>query len=248
MQRLLCITAHPDDEAGGFGGTLRLYADRGVETHVICLTEGQAASNRGNARSGEELARMRRAEIAESCRLLSVAQSSVLHYPDAGLDKTDFLTVVGDLVHRVRQIKPNVIMTFGGEGAITAHPDHSMAGWFATAAFHWAGRTNRFPQQLEQEGLKSHQTQKLYYQTTDFILPDRQPISPAPMTATIEIGAEYLDLKIKAFRCHSSQSPLFELFERNVRKRGTREQFHLAAASAPQTMKHETDLFEGVTA
>ena len=42
-RRLLCITAHPDDEAGGFGGTLLQYAERGVETHVVCLTPGQAA-------------------------------------------------------------------------------------------------------------------------------------------------------------------------------------------------------------
>jgi len=30
MLRLMCITAHPDDEAAGFGGSLRLYRDRGV--------------------------------------------------------------------------------------------------------------------------------------------------------------------------------------------------------------------------
>ena len=40
--RLLCVTAHPDDEAGGFGGVLHLYAARGVETNLICLTPGQA--------------------------------------------------------------------------------------------------------------------------------------------------------------------------------------------------------------
>src|SRR5207248_5433080 len=78
MLKLLCVTAHPDDEAGGFGGTLRLYADRGVETHVICLTEGQAARNRGTAKTGEELAHMRRTEFAESCRLLQISQSTVL--------------------------------------------------------------------------------------------------------------------------------------------------------------------------
>jgi len=246
MHKLLCITAHPDDEAGGFGGTLRLYADRGVETHVICLTEGQAARNRGTAKSGEELAHLRRAEFAESCRLLQVSQSHVLHYPDAGLDRTDFMTVVGDLVRRIRQIRPHVIITFGGEGAITAHSDHSMAGWFPTAAFHWAGRGNRFVEQLENEGLQPHLTQKLYYQTSDFTLAERQPVSPAPSTAVIEIGEKYLDMKIKAFRCHTTQAPLFDLLEKNVRKRGTREQFHLAAANVPQAMKHETDLFDGI--
>ena len=38
MLRLLCITAHPDDEAGGFGGTLLHYAQRGVEKKIMEFT------------------------------------------------------------------------------------------------------------------------------------------------------------------------------------------------------------------
>src|SRR5215475_16013135 len=68
MLRLLCITAHPDDEAGGFGGTLLHYAQRGVETHVLCLTPGQAATHRGGAKSDDELAQIRRREFAASCK------------------------------------------------------------------------------------------------------------------------------------------------------------------------------------
>src|SRR5947199_10376279 len=115
MFKLLCITAHPDDEAGGFGGTLLLCAERGVETHVICLTEGQAARNRGTAKTGEEVAHLRRNEFAEACRLLQISQSTVLHYPHGGLDKTDFMTVVGDLVRRIPHIRPHVIIILCGE-------------------------------------------------------------------------------------------------------------------------------------
>ena len=50
--RLLCITAHPDDECFAFGGALALAAGRGVEVSVICLTDGQAATHRGAAGSG----------------------------------------------------------------------------------------------------------------------------------------------------------------------------------------------------
>jgi len=245
MLRLLCVTAHPDDEAGGFGGSLLLYGSRGVETHVLCLTPGQAATNRGGARSGEELAAMRRAEFQASCRVLKIASGEVLDYPDAGLERVDFHAAVGDLTERIRRIRPHVIITIGPEGAVTAHPDHSMASLFATLAYHWAGRSNRFPEQL-QNGLTPHRTQKLYYATSLFSLPDRQPVSPSPVTATIEIGAEFLDEKVRAFKQHTSQAPLFSLFEGMVRKRGTRELFHLAATIAPRQMQMETDLFEGV--
>jgi LmbE family N-acetylglucosaminyl deacetylase len=245
MPRLLCFTAHPDDEAGGFGGTLLHYATRGVETHVVCLTPGQAATHRGDAKSDDELAAVRRREFAVSCRLLKVSQDSVLDYPDGRLDQLDFRTVVADLTRRVRQIRPHVIMTMGPEGAITAHHDHSMVSIFATMAFHWASRSNRFPDQLE-SGLAVHRAQKLYFGTALFALPDRQPVALPPASAIIELTPQELDAKIAAFKCHTSQAPLFAFFERTIRKRGRLEVFHLAAAATPRKIETETDLFAGV--
>jgi LmbE family N-acetylglucosaminyl deacetylase len=245
MYRLLCFTAHPDDEVGGFGGTLFHYGERGVETHVICLTPGQAATHRGGAKSDDELSRMRRQEFAASCKLLRVTSGTVLDYPDGRLDQQDLMTVVQNLTRRVRQVRPQVILTMGPEGAITAHPDHTMVSIFATTAFHWAGRTNRFPEQL-QSGLQPHCSQKLYYGTTLFTMPDRQPVALAPSTAKIELGQSVLEAKIAAFKCHTSQSPLFPYFEETVRKRGSQELFHLAASLTPTKAQFETDLFAGV--
>jgi LmbE family N-acetylglucosaminyl deacetylase len=245
MLRLLCVTAHPDDEAGSFGGTLLLYRARNVETYVICLTPGQAATHRGGARSDEELAATRREEFARACKVLQVTRGEVLGFRDGALETTAASTVAEILVERIRQIRPQVIITYGGEGAVTAHPDHSMAGVFASLAFHWAGRTNRFPGQLA-NGLQPYRPQKLYYSTADFFLPDRQPISAAPASAVIEIG-EYFQTKVQAFKQHASQSPLFDLFERNVSRRGTSEMFHLVAAREFHKIEMENDLFQGVT-
>ncbi len=245
MLRLLCFTAHPDDEASSFGGSLLRYAERGVETHVICLTAGDAASNRGGARSSEELCTMRRKEFAAACKLLKVSHASVLDYPDGKLDRQDFYSVVGDLTRRVRQVRPHVIVTFGPDGSVTAHPDHSMASVFATMAFQWAGRSNRFADQL-QNGLTPHAAQKLYYSTTLFTMPDRQPVALSPVSAIIELKSHELEAKIAAFKEHTSQAPLFSYFEGMVRKRSQMELFHLAASAKPMKMQIETDLFERV--
>src|ERR1700679_4274960 len=118
MLRLLCITAHPDDEAGGFGRTLLHYAEHGVETHVICLTPGQAATHRGGAKSDDELSAVRRLEFQAACKLLKVGQGTVLNYPDGKPDRQDFHAVIEDLTRRVREVRPQVIMTMGTEGAI----------------------------------------------------------------------------------------------------------------------------------
>jgi LmbE family N-acetylglucosaminyl deacetylase len=244
MLRLLCITAHPDDEAGSFGGVLRLGHDRGIETCVVCLTPGQAASHRGGAASDQELAAMRRQEFAAACEILKVSQGIVLDYPDGQLHRQDLYKVVCDLTLHIRRFRPRVMLTFGPDGSVTGHTDHSMASVFATLAFHWAGRSNRFPDQISGD-ITPHRTQKLYYGTASFVLPDRQPVSLPPATAIVEIG-DYLETKIAAFKAHTSQSPLWSQFEAHVRQRGGQEMFHLAARVTPGLIEHETDLFAGI--
>jgi LmbE family N-acetylglucosaminyl deacetylase len=245
MMRLLGITAHPDDEVGAFGGSLLLYNSRGVETYVICLTPGQAATNRGNAQSDEELAELRRAEFAASCRILRVTRAQILDYPDGALDRMDFHSVVGELTQRIREIKPHLILTMGPEGAITGHTDHAMASIFSTMAFHWAARKDRYPEQLN-NGVEPHRAQKLYYATASFVLRDRPPVSPPPSTATIDI-APFLEDKVRAFQAHSTQAPLMARFGKAMRQFGSKELFHLAAVDKPTVLELETDLLEGVS-
>src|SRR5271157_1476180 len=227
MFRLLCVTAHPDDEAGAFGGTLLLYHERGVETSVICLTAGTAARNRGTARSDEELAALRRAEFAASCKLLNVSHGEVLDFADSKLDHTDFYQAVGMLAQRMRQIRPHVVLTFGMDGGLTGHLDHAMAGMFASLAFEWAGRPERYPEQIEQ-GLQPHRAQKLYYLTAEFALREYPIIAPPTVTARIEIGPERFETKVKAFQQHKTQAPLFERVRKNLgRGAGAVELYHL---------------------
>lgn len=244
MRRILVITAHPDDEVGGFGGTLLKYRAMGVETYVICLTAGEAATHRGHASNDEELAELRRAEFAASCNVLRISHGWVLEYKDGGLDRENCYRVAGDLVKRIREIRPQVVLTYGPDGSVTGHPDHSMTSVFATLAFHWAARTNRFADQFWSE-LKEHKVQKLFYQTGTFALPDRPAVSHSPVTCDIQVR-EHLEEKIRAFRQHCSQEPLFENFELYLRKRPDSELFHLASASEPRRCEIETDLFDGI--
>lgn len=245
MFRLLCITAHPDDEAGNFGGTLLTYGTRGVETSVLCLTPGQAATHRGDAKSDRELADIRKREFDASCKILQVSQPVILDYPDGQLYRQELNRVVYELTLHVRRFRPQVMLTFGAEGGVTGHPDHSMAGTFADLAFHWAGRANRYSDQIHDD-LAAHQAQKLYHASAAFALPNQQPIAFPPHTAVIDIG-DHLETKIAAFKAHQTQAPLWRRFEEHVRKRGKQELFHLAASVKSGAVKAETDLFEGVT-
>jgi LmbE family N-acetylglucosaminyl deacetylase len=245
MLRMMVVTAHPDDEASSFGGSLCLYRERGVEACVLCLTPGQAATYRGGAHSDQELGAIRRREFAAACEILGVSRGVVLDYPDGQLHRLDMQRVVSDLTLRIREFRPQVLLTFDPAGGVTGHTDHSMASVFATLAFHWAGRNNRFPDQLN-GSVTAHRIQKLYHATADFSLAGRQPVTLAPATAIIDVG-HYLETKIEAFKAHVSQQPLWSQFEEYARQRGPREMFHLAAAAKAAAVEQESDLFAGVS-
>jgi LmbE family N-acetylglucosaminyl deacetylase len=244
MLKLLCVTAHPDDEAGCFGGILSKYSEAGVECSVICLTAGERAANRSGIVADEELKVTRRKEFADSCRHLGVTRCEVLSYADGALARADFSDVTGSLVLHIRKFRPHVVVTFAAEGFVTAHPDHGMAGLFTSAAFQWAARKTSYTDQL-QHGVTPWQSEKLYYVTTEFSLPERPTVSLAPVTARIAV-AQYINRKNEAFAKHKTQHPLQAIFEHAQQQAGIYELFHLAATAEVTPMKMESDLFDGI--
>jgi LmbE family N-acetylglucosaminyl deacetylase len=238
--RLLCICAHPDDECFAFGGALALYASRGVETSVLCLTDGQAATNRGEASSNKELGQTRRSEFEASCKVLGATNCEVLDYHDAQLEFEKLSDLAGTLVRHIRRLRPHVVITFAPDGGLNTHPDHTAVSLATTAAFHWAGSPRRF---ITSGDL--WQPQRLYYLTASFFLPDRRAPLPAPWTHTLDISSVF-DKKKEAFAQHKSQAPLMNMALPIFEKHPKEEHYTLAAAVAPQPARQSTDLFEGV--
>ncbi|MDP9037987.1 MAG: PIG-L family deacetylase [Acidobacteriota bacterium] len=238
--RVMCVVAHPDDECFAFGGALALASDAGAETYVVCLTDGQAATNRGTAGTAEELGRMRREEFAASCTVLGVTGHEVLEYGDGELEFADFSQASGRLVERMRGFRPDVVLTFGGDGGMNTHADHTMVSSFTTAAFHWAAAPKRFPALGP-----VHAAKRLFYVTTDFFFPGRHAPLPAPWTVTLDIRAVQAR-KFEAFRAHTSQLPLMERFQSFFEAHGTVERYTLAASPEPMAAVQTTGLSAGL--
>ncbi len=246
--RLMCFTAHPDDECGAFGGALMMAHQRGVETSVVCLTEGRGASHRGEARNDDELAQLRRQEFAAALRLLGVAHGEVLKYPDGGLLRQDFAAVTTVLVERIRRFRPQVVLTFGGDGNVNLHPDHAMVSFFSTAAFHWAGRTNFAPEQMA-DGLLPFRPQKLYYAAAPFLahssLEDARTITLMPASLVLASG-DMKAKKLEAFLQHKTQAGMFAKVKAAFDETGDEEKYLLAATRGLPSFPLETDMFAGI--
>jgi LmbE family N-acetylglucosaminyl deacetylase len=135
-QSAMVIVAHPDDAEFTMAGTIAAWAEAGCRvTYVVC-TDGNAGSHEPGM-TRERLAEIRRSEQRAACAVLGVGDVVFLGYDDGELQPT--LDLRRDLVHMIRQHKPEVVLTsdptrfFSGDRYIN-HPDHRAAGQAALDA------------------------------------------------------------------------------------------------------------------
>jgi LmbE family N-acetylglucosaminyl deacetylase len=157
--KLMCVLAHPDDESLGTGGTLAKYSAEGVETYLVTATRGERGRFGGlkEQPGPEEVGRVREAELRAAARELGLSEVVFLDYLDKDLDKADPTEAVSKIVGHVRRVRPQVVITFGPEGAY-GHPDHIAISQLATAAVVAAADASY---QVGSAG--AHRVSKLYF-------------------------------------------------------------------------------------
>jgi LmbE family N-acetylglucosaminyl deacetylase len=123
-RRILGIFAHPDDEVFAAGGTLAKYAARGAEAMVLSATRGQVGQIRDAAAATRHtLGSVREQELRRACGILGVQRVVCYDYMDGGLREADFGVLVRSVAEAIRDFQPDVVITFGEDGAY-GHPDH----------------------------------------------------------------------------------------------------------------------------
>src|SRR6478672_2526017 len=85
---LLVALAHPDDESL-VGGTMALYADRGIPVTLLCATRGEVGEiAEGTGATPETLGEFRERELREAARIMGVRDVRFLDYRDSGMQGT----------------------------------------------------------------------------------------------------------------------------------------------------------------
>jgi LmbE family N-acetylglucosaminyl deacetylase len=86
MATLVCFHAHPDDEAIGSGGLIRMAADAGHRVVLVVATRGERGEIMpGVLDEGEQLALRRTAEVHRAAAVLGIARVEFLGYVDSGM-------------------------------------------------------------------------------------------------------------------------------------------------------------------
>lgn len=158
--KLLCVLAHPDDEALGNGGILAKYAAEGIETYLVTATKGERGwpGDASDYPGEEALGKRRKAELLAAAQVLGLRHVKMLDYIDGELDQAPATEVVGQIVEQIRWIRPEVVITFGPDGGY-GHPDHIAISQFTTAALVEAASSDS-PYHRD---LPPHRVSKLYY-------------------------------------------------------------------------------------
>jgi LmbE family N-acetylglucosaminyl deacetylase len=122
-RRLMAVLAHPDDESLGVGGTLAKYASEGVGVFLLTATRGDGGRYRGHRQDDRRhpgptaLASIRETELRAAASMLGVREVSLLEYHDQHLDRAKPRDAIADIVGHLRRIRPDVVVTFGPDGA-----------------------------------------------------------------------------------------------------------------------------------
>ncbi|MCC6627375.1 MAG: PIG-L family deacetylase [Chloroflexi bacterium] len=160
QRRLMCILAHPDDESMGLGATLARYAAEGVTISLVTATRGERgwqgppADNPGLATLGH----VRETELRAAARVLGLDEVHILDHIDGDLDQAVPTVALPPIVGAVRRARPQVVVTFGPDGAY-GHPDHIAISQLASAAVVAAAD----PTYADPGHQPPHRVAKLYY-------------------------------------------------------------------------------------
>jgi LmbE family N-acetylglucosaminyl deacetylase len=194
VERILVVTAHPDDVDFGAAGSVATWTEQGIEVSYCLCTDGDAGGSDESV-SRAEMARIRRREQTAAAAAVGVTDLHWLAHPDGRL--TPSIELRRDISRVIRQVRPQRVLIPSPERnyvrIFASHPDHLAAGEAGLCAVYPDSR-NPFahPELLERERLEPWTVREVW-------------IMAHPESDTAVDITEAFDRKVAALRCHHSQ-------------------------------------------
>jgi LmbE family N-acetylglucosaminyl deacetylase len=206
VERVLVVTAHPDDVDFGASGTIAGWTKGGTEVTYAIVTNGDAGGF-DPAVPRSEIPRIRQEEQRAAAACAGVTDVRFLGYTDGELTVSHDLR--RDISRVIRQVRPQRLLTQSPERnwarLPASHPDH-MATGEATIQAVYPDARNPFahPTLLQDEGLDAWTVREMW------IMGGPAPDHYVDITDTF-------DAKIAALRAHESQTSHMENLEEFIR-------------------------------
>ena len=194
-ERVLVVSAHPDDPEFSAGAAVASLARQGAEVfYCICTDGSQGGEDPGVP--DIDLSRRRYSEQRDAAGVLGVKDVNFLGFKDGHL--TPDLELRKAITAEIRRRRPDLVITHAPIRSLQAgigasHPDHLAVGEATLCAVYPDARNPRAYRDLLEQGLEAHKVKEVWvpgYDQADHY---------------IEVDDELLDLKIRAILCHRSQ-------------------------------------------
>src|SRR5580693_5512294 len=195
INRVLAITAHPDDVDFAAAGTIARWTEAGIEVVYCVVTDGDAGGF-DESFPRAEMPALRRAEQIAAAKCVGVQDVRFLGYPDGRVEAT--LELRRDLARVIRQVRPDRVVCPSPERNYArigvGHPDHRAVGSAVLDAVYPDARNPfAFPELREREGLAPWTVREVW-------------IAGGPAPDRYVDVTDTFPRKIKALQAHRSQT------------------------------------------
>jgi LmbE family N-acetylglucosaminyl deacetylase len=209
IERILVVTAHPDDVDFGTAGSVAVWTDQGIQVSYCIVTDGEAGGSDPSV-TRSDMATIRRAEQTAAAECVGVTDLFFLGHPDGRVQASIALRC--DISRVIRQVRPQRVVCQSPQRNFqriyASHPDHLAAAEAALCAVYPDAR-NAFahPELLDDEGLEPWSVPEVWMM--------------AASDANVHVDTtEVIDRKIKALLCHTSQIADADAMDNLIRQWG----------------------------
>lgn len=206
IERVLVVTAHPDDVDFGAAGTVATLTAAGIQVSYCIATNGDAGGFDPEV-PRSEIPKIRQAEQTAAAAILGVTDLHFLGYKDGELTVTHDLR--RDISRVIRQVRPQLMIIQSPERnwarMPASHPDHLAAGEAAIFAIYPDAR-NQFAHTslFDDEGLEPWTVHQVWV------------MAGPNLDHYIDI-TDHFDRKLAALKAHESQTAHIEGFDDFIR-------------------------------
>jgi LmbE family N-acetylglucosaminyl deacetylase len=191
--RILTVTAHPDDIDFGAAGSVAAWTAAGAEVTYCVVTDGDAGGFDPSV-PRSEIPAIRRGEQTAAAKEVGVKSLIWLGYPDGRVEAT--LELRRDIARVIRQVRPQRVLCPSPDRLwdrlFASHPDHLAAGEATICAVYPDAR-NRFAfPELAAEGLEPHSVAEVWV------------MAAGEANVYVDV-TDTFDAKLAALRAHVSQ-------------------------------------------
>ncbi|HEX4863060.1 MAG TPA: PIG-L deacetylase family protein [Acidimicrobiales bacterium] len=193
-ERVLVVSAHPDDVDFGAAGTVARWTDAGAHVTYCVVTDGDAGGSDPSI-SRDEMRTIRRREQEAAAEEVGVKDVIWLGYPDGRVEAS--MDLRRDIARAIRQERPLRVLAPSPERMweriFASHPDHLAVGEASICAVYPDARNPFAFPELAAAGLEAHTVPEVWLMA-----------SPEP-DVFVDV-TDQLDRKLAALRRHESQS------------------------------------------